>query len=136
MHPKCARGFTMIELMFTVFILTVGFSALMEGFASLLYLIDISREETSASADLRNMLERIRGTPFDQMNARFPDGSVNGPVSARYWTLIGIYSLKNQNITVSYTNPASDPLEVQVVAQWQDTRGKSRNMTYCTFKTR
>jgi prepilin-type N-terminal cleavage/methylation domain-containing protein len=133
---KRAKGFTLVELMVTVFILTVGFSALMEGFAALLYLIDTSREETSATADLRNLLERVKGTSFDQTTARFPNGTVDGPVAARYWTLIGNYTLKNENITVSYTNPATDPLEVRVLLQWRDTRGKNRNLTYCTFKTR
>lgn len=136
MAQKRSKGFTLVELMVTVFILTVGLSALMEGFASLLYLIDTAREETTATADLRNMFERIKSSSFDQTPTRFPHGTVDGPVSARYWTLIGNYTLKNENITVTYTNPAADPLEVRAIVQWRDTRGKNRNLTFSTFKTR
>jgi prepilin-type N-terminal cleavage/methylation domain-containing protein len=136
MAGKKTQAFTLVELMVTVFILSVSMAALMEGFAALLYLVDTSREETVASADLRNMLERIKATSFDQTTTRFPNGTIDGPVSARYWTLIGNYTLKNENVTVSYVNPAVDPLEIRVMVQWRDTRGKNRTMTYNTFKTR
>jgi hypothetical protein len=102
----------------------------------MLYLIQDSKSQTIANADLRSIIEEMKSTPFDSMSNVFPNAVVDGPAIHRYNTITGSYTLSNEHIIVTYPNVSADPLEILVTLTWQDMMGRARNLTMSTFKTR
>ncbi len=66
------RGSTLIELLIATLIFSVALGALLSSLVAIVNVIDLSRERTIATADLRNMLERIRSAPFSSLLTIFP----------------------------------------------------------------
>jgi hypothetical protein len=83
-----------------------------------------------------NMMEAIQCTPFNRIVGDFPNGVVDGTGSHLYSNVVGGYSLQGEHISVSYANPATDPLEVFVSITWQDKRGDTRRRYLTTKRTR
>ncbi len=130
------RGSTLIELLIATLIFSVALGALLSSLVAIVNVIDLSRERTIATADLRNMLERIRSAPFSSLLTNFPNGLADGPVSNPYVNITGGYQLIDEHITVNYANPNVDPLEIQVVETWKNKKGHAYNAALSTFKTR
>lgn len=130
------KGTTLIEILIATFVFTVAVGALLNSLTAVLYLIDLSKDQTIANSDLRNMMERIKVTSFADMLWFFPDSVVEGPAYNSYQSIVGGYILNNEHINVTYANPFSDPLEIEVSLNWQDKRGRSHNRSISTFKTR
>ena len=84
---------------------------------------ETNREETVAMMHLANIMETIKSTPFSDITADFPNGDEDGPTGNVYAVIAGGYTLKNEHITVSYVNPASDPLEINAVVRWKNAIG-------------
>ena len=136
MKKKHAKGMTLVELMIATFIFVLALGALLNSVWAVLYLIDLSRDQTIATTDLRNMMEAIRVTAFADTLSFFPDAVVDGPINNNYASLVGGYSLNNEHITVSYADTHTDPLEMRVNLVWQDKRTRNHNAFVSTFKTR
>lgn len=136
MLKKDRKGISLIDILVSLFILTLSGAALLSLLLSALYFIDLSREQSIAVSDLRNMMESVRATPFSNMPANFPNNTQDGPSSRRYYTLIGGYNLRSEHITVTYANTLSDPLEVKVTLSWQNKYGRLMSSSMSTFKAR
>lgn len=136
MVSKSKKGMTLIEILIATLIFTLALGSVLGSLTLVADLIDIARDKTVATSDLRNMMERIRAVPFDSMLAKFPNGLTDGPASNPYQNITGSYVLRNENITVTYANPNTDPLEINVLARWKDKKGHLFNMSVPTFKTR
>lgn len=136
MKRKNAKGMTYVEILIAaaVFILAVG--SLLNSLTAVVYLINLSGEQSVAIADIRNMMERIKVTAFANTVNLFPNGDVDGPVYNSYSSIVGGYTLNNEHITVTYANPNADPLEISVTLTWQDKRNHNQSLTVYTFKTR
>ncbi len=130
------RGTTLIEVLVATLVFTVALGALLSSVTASLYLVDLSRQQQMATADIANIMERIRATPFNNIVALFPNGDVDGPAGNPYQTVVGGYRLSNEQITVTYPNPNADPLEVRVTLTWQDTRRHAQSVAFSTFVTR
>lgn len=136
MKKHNVQGMTLVEILIAVLVFSVALGALLSCLATIVDLIDISRDQTTANTDLKNMLEQIRATPFDSLTAKFTNGFTDGPASNNYTNLVGGYTLRNEHITVSYANPNTDPLEIKVLAAWQNKKGRAFNTSISTFRTR
>lgn len=136
MKIRGRKGTTLVEILIATFVFTVALAALLSSISGTLYLLDLSKDTTIANSDLRNIMELIRTTSFANMIQLFPDGVVDGPVSNSYQLAIGGYRLGNEHITVTYANPNSEPLEIQVNLTWIDKRTRSHSIAAHTFKTR
>ncbi len=130
------RGTTLVEVLAATLILALALGGLIQGLITIMETIDLARDQSQTTTDLRSMLERIRATPFDYLTTRFPNGVVNGPVSLPYTGIVGTYVLPQENITVAYANATADPLEINVALAWQDKRGRVRTASMATFRTR
>lgn len=133
---KNNKGMTLFELLIAAFVFTVAMGALLSSIVAIMYLIDISKDQTVAASDLRNTMERIRATPFNNMVSFFPSGTQDGPANNRYQNITGGYSLNGEHITVTYANVNSDPLEIRVNINWLDKHSRPYNTSLSTFKTR
>jgi Tfp pilus assembly protein PilV len=134
---KKTKGLTLAETLVAAGIAAFALVGLLQAFLANIYLSDLAKGNTVAIDDLKDMMEKIQSAPFSDMLADFPNGTVNGPVGRRYnTTVVGNYALRNESITVTYVNPASDPLEVIVNVTWTDSRRGTHSNYLTTKKTR
>lgn len=130
------KAITLIEVLIATFIFVLAFGGLLSSILASVYLLSLGKEQTVAISDLRNMMERIRSTPFENMLSLFPNSTVDGPASKPYSNIVGGYALNNEHIIVTYPSTTSDPLEVKVNVSWRDARTRIQNISASTFKTR
>jgi Tfp pilus assembly protein PilV len=130
------KGTTLVEVMVATLIFVVALGALLSSITELLCLVDLSKEQTIAVTDLRNMMEKIRATAFSDMQAQFPDAVADDSSTGRYLAILGDYRLSNEQVTITYANVSSDPLEIRARVSWFDKRRRARNVSISTFKTR
>jgi prepilin-type N-terminal cleavage/methylation domain-containing protein len=130
------RGMTLIEVLIAALIFSVALGVLLSSIGAIVDLLDIAQDSTQATGDLKSMMERIRATPFDAITTRFTNGTIDGPVTNPYTAIVGGYNLRDEHLTVSYVNPNIDPLEILIMATWQDKKGRAFNTTMSTFRTR
>jgi len=130
------KGMTLIELLIATLIFTIALGALLNSMLAVLYLIDLAKDQTIATSDLRNIMEAIRVTPFTNTLSLFPDSVVDGQVNNSYQSIVGGYGLNNEHITVTYADVYSDPLEIKVNLAWADKRSRNHSASVSTFKTR
>lgn len=136
MNAKNKRGITLIEVLIACLVFTIALAALLGSIASMIDIIELSREKTTASYHLKNMLERIKATAFDSIITDFPNGTVNGPSSNPYQNIVGGYTLSSEHIMVTYPNTTTDPLEVCTQLLWQNKKGYNISANLTTFRTR
>lgn len=117
---KNRRGFTMVELLIAVVVIGVTLLAMILGNTSVQQLSEKSFEKMSAYQDAHRTVELIRNA---SVTGTFPANVVNTFPPAGQ--VAGFNSLKNEQVTVSYTDPAADPLDITVTTTWE--RGDRRN---------
>jgi len=130
------RGTTLVEVLVALLVFSVALGGLVSSLLNIMEVIDLARDTSQATADLRSMLERIRATPFDDILARFPNGTANGPALYPYTDILGNYTISNESVVVTYANTTTDPLEIHVALSWQDKRGRTRSTSMATYRTR
>ena len=130
------KGISLVDILVSIFILAITAAAFLSVLLTALYFIDLSREQTIAVSDLRNMMEAIRATPYSNMLKSFPHNTQDGPSTMRYSALLGGYSLSGEHITVTYPNTSADPLEVKAALTWMNKYGRALSSSMSTFKAR
>lgn len=122
-------GLTLVELLLAIVVMVVAGTWLLSAYHSSIHLNEVARQAAVALGDLNDIMERVKATPFTQLAAEFPDGAVNGIVGGgpdRYGAVVGGYTLRNEQITVTHQpSPTADPREVVVRVTWTH-----RNRTY------
>ena len=106
-----AHGFTLVELMIAIAIFASALVSLVGAYIGFFILSETSRTREIATADAQSLLERMRNiSPFTNgaVQAQFPGGT---PVA-------GYANLSNEQVVVTYPNPAAVPLEVRVQVNW------------------
>ena len=139
-HTIIARrtvGFTLVELLLAMGVLVIAGVWLLGAYHSSLHLAEVSRQHNVALNDLRDMMERIKATPFAQLTNNFPDGAVNGVVGGgaeTYSGVIGGYTLANEQITVTHSpTPTADPKELVVQVTWVN-RNRTHQRSISTMR--
>lgn len=105
------KGFTFIELLLAVFILSVGISAVLMLYTSSMLSAATAWDMTVATSNAEHMLE--------EMQAR---GSLAGIVNtdwARWAQDHGLNTLPAEAFGIDFADPASDPLNIQITVSWQ-----------------
>ncbi len=136
MNIKSKTGTTLIEILFATLVFTIALSGLMSSVLAIVSLIDTAQETTIATSNLKNMMEKIRVTPFANIASNFPNALIDGPVGNPYSAIVGGYTLINEHIVANYANPIVNPLEINIRVNWQDKQGHLRNISLSTFKAR
>ncbi len=133
---KSNTGLTLVEILCATVIILIAVVAIIQFYLATLNLSEINKEETIAMTHLTNMMEAIKCTPFSNIIVDFPNGVSDGTAGNSYATIVGGYVLTNEHIVVSYVNPHSDPLEINVAVNWQDSKGVTRTKYLVTKRTR
>ncbi len=126
-RPRGAEGFTLIEVIVAMVVLT---GASLVAFPTLVSFFDLSsaaREENVATHDVQSALEDLMATPFGRITSDYPDGQA----IPKYTNL----HLTNQQIVVSYADPDADPLVITLVVSWNDHRGRARQEQLSFLRT-
>ena len=136
MRINNAKGMLLMEILIASLIFTIALAGLVQAFFAMIYLIDISKDQTVAMDDLRDMMEKIRLTPFVSTVTAFPHGVADGPIANPYANIVGGYTLNNETITVTYANVTTNLLQLMTTISWQDRQNRGYTRTLSTFKAR
>lgn len=136
-HPQGTRperGQTILEIITAIFVFMLAGSAILGASISSHQLSQSAGHTMEAVSDLNDLMECIRATPFVILQATFPDGVANGGGVTNYATLIGSYTLQNEQMTVTY--PSQTPIRVEVLAtiNWTE-QGRARSLQLSTVRT-
>ena len=123
---KNDNGMSLIETLVAIAMAIICIVPIIGVYLTVCNWSETNREETVAEMHLANIMERIKSTPFSNITTDFPNGDEDGPIGNGYAAIAGGYTLTNEHITVSYVNPSSDPLEVNLVVRWKDKVEKDR----------
>ena len=130
-------GILLVEILFAIVILIVSVVWLLVAYQSAFSLVETSQQTNVALNDLRDMMERIKTTPFVNLQNDFPNGAPNGIVGGgteKYSAVIGGYSLNNEQVTVTHQpNPTADPQELVVQVSWRN-RGRTYQRQATTIR--
>lgn len=136
MKLRRQKGTSLMEILVATFVFTIAMGGLLSSILAIVNLIDLAQDTTIATANLNNMMEKIRATPFAYMTSRFTDDQADGPGGNPYQSIVGGYTLTNEQITANYADVNADPLEINLTLNWNDKRGRPRSISMSTFKTR
>ncbi len=115
MRPGCGvrtggSGFTLVEILITVCILSVGILSALMFYTSASRSTRLSQDMTVAVTDAGSVLEEMVSRPS------------LADITATDWTAwaaaSGLNTLPSQTLAVVYANPAADPLHIEVTVNW------------------
>lgn len=126
-------GFSLLELMIAVVLLTFGVLSAFYGQISSLNLLRAARERNTAMSDLEACMETILAEPLADIPGSFPGGT---PVAA--FTAL---HLDAQQVVPTYpgyagAGPVPEPLEIQVTVTWSDWRGRPQTIRLASVRTK
>ena len=125
-------GFSLIELMIAVVLLSIGVLSAFYGQISSLNLLRAARERNTAMSDLESCMEAILSEPLEDIPTDFPAG-VSVP------DFDGL-NLDAQQLVPTYPGfaggPVPEPLEILLTATWNDWRGRPQTIRLASMRTR
>lgn len=120
-------GITLVEVMITIFILSVGVLSSLLYFTAASISTELARDMFVATNHGEYVLEEMRS------RATLAD------ITATDWTswatATGLNTLSNEAITVSFADAAADPLSITATVTW-DTRLRSTDVSLITEMTK
>jgi prepilin-type N-terminal cleavage/methylation domain-containing protein len=109
------RGFTLVELLIAFFIASLAIAGYIGANIIIQQNSEVTFERTVATQDAHRVIELMRRAAQGQ-EENFPE-NVTGAYPADV-PVAGFTNLTNEQIAVSYVNPASDPLDATVTVSW------------------
>lgn len=125
-------GFSLLELMIAVVLLTFGVLSAFLGQITSLNLLRAARERNTAMSDVEACMELILAEPLEDIPGTYPDGA---PVP-----FYNDLHLTNQRVVPTYPNFAGgvvpEPLEIVLDITWVDWRGRPQATRLASVRTR
>ena len=126
-HGKA--GVLLAELLLSIVAIFIAGVSLLGAYQASFTLIEASQQTNVAVNDLKDLMERIKTTPFTQLTADFPNGAVTD-----YSAETGGYTLPNEQIRVTHSpNQNASPRELIVQVNWV-THGRAYQRTLSTVR--
>ncbi len=123
-HPR-RRGLTLIEVVMAISVLVLLTASTIITMVPVSRQNRMSREMELAVTEVRNVLEKVHATPFNDLVTLYPPGLV-----------LPINELNNGKLLISYVNPDADPLVMQVELTWDSEESLgSVSRTFYTVRT-
>ena len=85
----------------------------------------LRREVQTANMAARKVLEKIQATPFTEILNTYPQSHVE-PIT----------ELPSGTLTISYADPAADPLVMRVDLSWENAQAGTLERTFDTVRTK
>lgn len=105
------KGFTFIELLIAVFILSVGISAVLMLYTSSMLSAATAWDMTVATSNAEHVLE--------EMQARGSLAEIVNTDWTRWAADHGLNTLPAEAFSIAFADPANDPLNIQITVSWQ-----------------
>lgn len=118
-------GFTLLELIITISILTVATLCSVPLAVKISRQTRLSREAHVANTEIQKVVDDILSIPFDSITTVYPPG-----------TQIALEGIQNSSIGVSYEDPAADPLKIQITLTWENADSITITRTFYTARTK
>ncbi len=127
---KNQKGFTVIELMVSLFIVTLAIAGYIGANVFLQRNADEAFERTVAVQDAHRVIERMRntaqtGTFPGNVTAAFPQGAA----------VAGFTNLTAEQVTVTYVNTTANPLDATVAVTWTSVTRRAMTTALRTLIT-
>jgi len=133
---KNSRGMSLVEILIASAMTLICVVATVSAYITVANWAEMNRQETVAMLHLSSVMEAVKSTTFGTVTQVFPGGIADGPNNSNsYAAIVGGYSLKNEHITVSYVDPAADPLEITAAVGWTTLSGANRSRSMATKRT-
>ena len=137
-REKCRRrrstrsGFSLLELMFSLTILSIGVMAAFSGQMNSLNLVSSSEETRFAMMDLQSAMETILSLEPDTIVEDYPEGEAIGQYAELHLT--------DQVIVPDFPEWSGgfvpDTLEVVLTCTWTDFEGRQRSLSLASAVVR
>lgn len=121
---KQEKGFSLIEVLISLVVLSVILIGIMIGNAVIQKSSEAAFQRTRAMQDANQVMEQIRKTSRT--------GSFPSNVTAAYpnnGTVSGFSSLSNESVRVSYVSTTTNPLDVTVTVSWRENGTRNVSTT-------
>ena len=119
------KGFTLVELMFSVFILLVSILALLSGFLGTLFLNNASSNLTIAVNDAQHVLEQVKGLNYTTC--------IQNNFAAGCYTLPVLTNLPGETVAFSPAPTIGASIsKITVKISWLDSQ-KTRSFSLATY---
>ena len=121
-HRKLS-GISLIELLVTVFILSVGIVSTMLFFSNAMISADFARDITTATSHAEYLMEEMqsRSSLFDIINTDWQQWAQTEK----------LLTLPDEVITVNFPASNTKPLEIEVIVAW-NKRAKTNTVSFKT----
>ncbi|MBF0504424.1 MAG: prepilin-type N-terminal cleavage/methylation domain-containing protein [Candidatus Omnitrophica bacterium] len=127
MPLKQIKGFTLVELLVTVYVLLIGICGILSLFVNSLLSTQSAWDITTATTHAQHILEEMQSI-----------NTLSGIqlTDWKQWSQKqNLNTLPNETLKVTYSDPPDDPLDIQVVDQWQ-REGRAHSITLRTKLTK
>ena len=135
-HPnRAARGFTILEVMIVIAILTFGFVALAAMQIQAVRGSDRGRHATNAAALAENKMEQLQQDPWTSVTVT--TGFEADPTETNNVQLVGGSSLDERAYSVSYQVTDLQPTftrAIDVQVSWSEESGEIRSVTLSSVR--
>lgn len=135
-HSRRRRGFTLIELMIAITVLTVAVLSTFITQISSHNLMRTSRETNTAVADAQAAMEQLLlFSPMASVPLAASPYAAGQPIAA----FTGLH-LRNETVVATYPGYAPggavpDPLQIVIEVTWNDFAGRQRRIRFASMKT-
>ncbi len=104
------KGFSLVELLITIFILSLGTISTLLFFITVLHSTQYGSDLTTATSHVESIFEEMktRTTLADIANTDWPSWAQSQ----------GFVTLPSETITAAIVNPSADPLVIHTTASW------------------
>src|SRR5882672_6936083 len=103
-------GLTLVEVLMTVFVLSVGVLSSLMFFTNAMLSTEYARDLTVATTHAEYV--------FEEMQTRNTLANITGTNWSSWFTGQGLNTLNGESVAVTYTNSAADPLAVTTTVNW------------------
>lgn len=108
MRRQDKRGFTLIEILIAIFILSVVLLSLSSMVYSVMRSTSLSKETSTATTLMQSQMETLKNTPLTSLTSGSDTPPVPGNISySRVWTVTTSGNIRTISVTVTWTSRGS-----------------------------